>query len=168
MAGAVSCGTEVEDAPHHCGGLLIHYQLLSVLRVLAAAIGRSGPQPLPTLRLGPEHCPHLTAGVPDIPLVEQVLEGHQFIALTAVGVHIVVDGDVADTKHREPFFDVKTGMQLVPPKAGEIFGDDDPDLAVFHVGDHLLEARSLEAGPGIAIIYIKAGIVEAMIPCILL
>ena len=35
-----------------------------------------------------------------------------------------------------------------------------------HVRHHLLEAGAVEAAPGIAIIHIKAGVGEAVLPCV--
>lgn len=134
--------------------------------VLAVAVGRSGAQPFPALRLGPLHRPDLPAGVPDEPLVKEVLEGHQLRALTPVGVHIVVDGDVADAKHGEPLLDVQPRVELVAPQSGQVLGDDGADLPVFHICHHLLEAGAVEAAPGIAVIHIKAGVGEAVLPCV--
>ena len=51
-------------------------------------------------------------------LIEQILERHQFIALAAVGVYVVVDGDVTDAEHGEAFLDVQPRVKLVPAQAG--------------------------------------------------
>ena len=51
-------------------------------------------------------------------------------------------------------------------RMGQILGDDGADLPVFHVRHHLLEAGAVEAASGIAIIHIKAGVGEAVLPCI--
>ena len=76
---------------------LIHLQLLCVW-VPDITVGCSGPQPFSTLRFGLQHRTDLPAGVPNKPLVKQILERHEVIALAAVGVHIVIDGDVADRR----------------------------------------------------------------------
>ena len=166
LAGSLPGGAQGEDAAHHGGGLLVHHQLLVVLFVLAVTIGRSGAQPLPALRLSPLHRPDLPAGVPDEPLIKQVLEGHQLRALAPIGVHIVVDGDVADAEHGKPLLDVKPRVELVASQPGQILGDDGADLPVFHIRHHLLEAGAVEAAPGIAVIHIKAGVGEAVLPCV--
>ena len=51
-------------------------------------------------------------------VLEQVLEGHQVVALAAVGVHVAVDGDVADAEHGESLLDVQAGVELVSPETG--------------------------------------------------
>ena len=66
-------------------------------------------------------------------VLEQIFERHEVVALAAVGVHIVIDGDVADAEHGETFLDVESCVELISTKATEILGHDDPDLAVFHV-----------------------------------
>lgn len=66
-------------------------------------------------------------------VLKQILERHEVIALAAVGVHIVIDGDVADAEHGKAFLNVQAGMKLISTEAAEILGHDDPDLAAFHV-----------------------------------
>jgi len=66
-------------------------------------------------------------------VLEQILERHEVVALAAVGVHIVIDGDVADAEHGEAFLDVESRVELISTEAAEILGHNDPDLAVFHV-----------------------------------
>ena len=77
-------------------------------------------------------CPGF-AVLPYKPLVEQIFERHEVVALAAVGVHIVIDGDVADAEHGESFFDVESRVELISTEVTEILGHDDPDPAVFHV-----------------------------------
>ena len=83
--------------------------------------------------LGLQHRTDLPAGVPNKPLVEQILERHEVVVLAAVGVHIVIDSDVADAEHGEAFLDVQARVELISTEATEIFGHNDPDPAVFHV-----------------------------------
>ena len=77
-------------------------------------------------------CPGF-AVLPYKPLAKQIFERHEVVALAAVGVHIVIDGDVADAEHGESFLDVESCVELISTEAAEILGHDDPDLAVFHV-----------------------------------
>ena len=77
-------------------------------------------------------CPGF-AVLPYKPLVEQIFERHEVVALAAVGVHIVIDGDVADAEHGESFLDVQARVELISTEAAEILGHNDPDPAVFHV-----------------------------------
>lgn len=85
-----------------------------------------------TMPAGVSLCPGF-AVLPYKPLVEQIFERHEVIALAAVGVHIVIDGDVADAEHGEAFLDVEFCVELISTEAAEILGHNDPDLAVFHV-----------------------------------
>ena len=66
-------------------------------------------------------------------VLEQILERHEVVVLAAVGVHIVIDSDVADAEHGEAFLDVQARVELISTEATEIFGHNDPDPAVFHV-----------------------------------
>ena len=132
LAGAAAAGAHGKDPADDGCRLLIHYQLLRV-RVLSVAIGRSGPQPFAPFRFGLQNRTDLPAGVPNKPLIEQIFERHEVIALAAVGVHIVIDSDVADAEHGEAFLDVQARVELISTEATEIFGHNDPDPAVFHV-----------------------------------
>ncbi len=99
----------------------------------SVAIGRSGPQPFAPFRFGLQNRTDLPAGVSNKPLVEQILERHEVVALAAVSVHIVIDGDVADAEHGEAFLNVQASVKLISAEAAEILGHYDPNLAVFHV-----------------------------------
>ena len=103
-----------------------------------------------------------------MPLVEQIFEGHQFVAVFILGVHIVIDSDVAHIVGGEDLLDIKAGVKLVSAKAGEILRDDDSDVAVAHVIHHLLKGRAIEVCSGIAIVHIKSGILEPILIGILL
>ena len=168
LAGAVPRGTEGEDAAHHSGGLLVHAEFAFSIFILFIAVRRPRPQTLPALGLRPLHRPDLPAGVPHEPLVEQVLKGHQVVALGILRVHVVIDGDVAHPKLWEPFLDVETGMQLVAAQTAEIFGDDDPDLPILHVSHHALEVRPVEVSPGVSVIHIELWVGKAMVDSVLL
>ena len=65
-------------------------------------------------------CPGF-AVLPYKPLVEQIFERHEVVALAAVSVHIVIDGDVANAEHGEALFNVEAGMKLVTTKSGKVF-----------------------------------------------
>ena len=54
-------------------------------------------------------------------------------------------------------------MELISAEAAEILGDNDPDLTVLHIGNHLLERGPLEIAAGETIIHIEAGAGEMVI-----
>mgnify|MGYP004421111083 CR=1 FL=1 len=101
-------------------------------------------------------------------VLEQIFERHEVVALVAVGIHIVIDGDIADAEHGEAFLNVETGMKLVTSQSGKVLGDDDSNLTVLHVGNHLLERGPLEIAAGKTVIHIEAGIGKVMVFCKLL
>ena len=131
-AGAIARGTQDKDPFDNSSGFLVYDQLLG-LQVFDISIGSARPKPLAALRFGFLNCTDFPAGVSNKPLVEQILERHEVVALAAVGVHIVIDGDVADAEHGEAFLDVQASVKLISAEATEILGHNDPDLAVFHV-----------------------------------
>ena len=162
LAGAVATGAHGEDPADDGRRFFIYRQLLCIL-VLDVTVGRSGSQPFSAFRLGFQHRPDFPAGVPNKPLVEQIFERHEVVALAAVSVHIVIDGDVANAEHGEAFLNVEAGMELISAEAAEILGDNDPDFTVLHIGNHLLERGPLEIAAGETIIHIEAGIREMVV-----
>ena len=54
-------------------------------------------------------------------------------------------------------------MKLITSQSGKVLGDDDPDLTVLHIGNHLLERGPLEIAAGEAIFYIEAGIGKVVV-----
>ena len=98
LAGATAAGAHGKDPADNSCRLIIHDQFFRAW-VLSVAVRCSGPQPFAPFRFGLQHRTDLPAGVPNKPLVEQILERHEVVALAAVGVHIVIDGDVADAEH---------------------------------------------------------------------
>ena len=142
-AGAIARDTQGEDSFHNGSGFLVYDQLLG-LQVFDISIGSARPKPFSALRFGFLNCTDFPAGVPNKPLVEQIFERHEIIALCIFRIHIVVDRNVPDAEHRKALFNVETGVKLVPAKAAEILGHDDSNLPVFHICDHLLKCRSLE------------------------
>ena len=143
MAGAIARGTQGKDSFDNSSGFLVDNQLLG-LRIFGISIGSAGSKPLAAFRFGFLNRTDFPAGVPNKPLVEQILERHEIVALCIFCVHIVVDGNVPNTEHGEAFLNVETGVKLVPAKAAEVLGHNDPNLPVFHVCDHLLKCGPLE------------------------
>ena len=120
-----------------------------------------------TMPAGVPLCPGF-AVLPYKPLVEQIFERHEVIALAAVSVYIVIDSDVAYAEHGKAFLNVETGMKLVTSQSGKVLGDDDSNLTVLHVGNHLLKCGPLEISTGKTVIHIEAGIGKVMVFCKLL
>ena len=141
--GAIACGTQGKDSFHNGSGFLVDDQLFG-FRFFGIAVWCARPKPFSALRFGFLNCADFPAGVPNKPLVEQIFERHEIIALCVFRVHIVVDRNVPDAEHGEALLNIETGMKLISAKAAEILGHNDPNLPVFHVRDHLLKCRSLE------------------------
>ena len=142
-AGAIARGTQGEDSFHNGSGFLVYDQLFC-FRVFGISIGSAGSKPLAALRFGFLNRTDLSAGVPNKPLVEQVFERHEIIALCIFRIHIVIDCNVPNAEHGEALLNIETGMKLISAKAAEILGHNDSNLAVFHIRDHLLKCGSLE------------------------
>ena len=107
--GAIACSTQGEDSFHNGSGFLVDDQLFCFW-VFGISIGSARPESFSAFRFGLLNCADLSAGVPNKPLVEQIFERHEVIALCVFRVHIVVDRNVPDAEHGEALFNVETGM----------------------------------------------------------
>ena len=97
-AGAIARGTQGKDSFHNGSSFLVYDQLLG-LQVFDISIGSARPKPFSAFRFGFLNCTDFPAGVPNKPLVEQIFERHEIIALCVFRIHIVVDRNVPDAEH---------------------------------------------------------------------
>ena len=167
LAGAVAAGAHGEYPADDGRCFIIYRQLLCfrILDVAHKALWSPAVLHAPPWLSAP---PGSSAGISNKPLVEQVFERHEVIALAAVSVYIVIDSDVAYAEHGKAFLNVETGMKLVTSQSGKVLGDDDSNLTVLHVGNHLLKCGPLEISTGKTVIHIEAGIGKVMVFCKLL
>ena len=144
LRGPQTAGAHGEDPPDDLSGLLIHHERPIFDLVLTVAIWRASTETNTALCLGGKYGAHLAAGVTHMPFVEQILEGHEFIAGLIQSVHIVVDGNVAHIVGGEDLLDVETCVELVASQTGQVLGDHDGDSPVLHLLHHLLKCGTVE------------------------
>lgn len=118
------------------------------------AIGGVGGQPLARHSLVAENRPYLLRGVLGIPLIDDISERGEVVAHLVVAVHSVVDGDKTDSHLWKADLRIQPYLQIIAAKPGHILNDYRADKPRLNVGQHFLKARALEAGAGIAVIFI--------------
>ena len=79
-------------------------------------------------------------------------------------IHIVVDGDIADTLAGEIDFRILPGKDVVPTQAGQILGDYAVDFPVLDVVDHPLKTGAVIVCAGPAVVHVLAYHMKAMVP----
>ena len=82
-------------------------------------------------------------------------------------VHSVIDGDKADAHLREPNFRIKSYLQIIPAKPGHILHHNHADKSGLNIPQHFLESGTLEAGAGVAVIFVNLVVRNTVIPGIL-
>ena len=100
-------------------------------------------------------------------VLEQIFERHEIIALTAVGIHIVIDGDEADAVLRKGEVGVKPGQRGVAAQSGKVFGDRHGHPSRLNFGQHGLKAGTVIGHTAYTVIHEKGWVGEVMLPGIL-
>ena len=150
LVGAITAGSQPENALHDPSGLLVHDQLVRVVGVFFVAKRSVGAQVFAGAVLGLVGRFDLAAGVLGQPFIEQVFEGDK-VAQAPLCVLVVGDGYVADALFREHKFQIVVHHHMLTPEAGQVLRDDAVDPPRVHVGHHAPEAGPLEirAAPAI-------------------
>ena len=117
--------------------------MFAVLRVLHIPVGGTGRQMFPSVSLDLHNGTDFLAGVFCIPLIDDIAEGSKLI-IALGAVHPIVYGDKVNIMFGEHDLGIHTHLQIITAKTGHIFDDDPFDDPCLHIGDHLLETRSIE------------------------
>lgn len=76
-------------------------------------------------------------------VLDDIAEGSKLIVALGA-VHPIVYGNKVNIMLREHDLGIHTHLQIITAKTGHIFDDDPFDDPRLHIGDHLLETRSIE------------------------
>ena len=84
--------------------------------------------------------------VPAISIIDKILKRNDHFTphILIDTVITICDGNEADPQHREYFFNVPSGLNIIPSESRQILYYDAIDLALSDVRKHSLEFRSLE------------------------
>ena len=143
---------QVEDLPHHLGGLGIHHQGLLVRWGSDIAVGNRAAAPLAILHPGAEDGLDLVAGVPAVELVHDVEKGREVVLLGLGAVDAVVDGDEPHALVGEHDLGVEAHLEIVPSEAAHILDDDRADVARLDLPHHGGEAGAVEIDAAVAVV----------------
>ena len=152
LGSAHALAGQVEDLPHHLGGLGIHHQGLLVRRGSDIAVGNRAAAPLAILHPGAEDGLDLVAGVPAVELVHDVEKGREVILLGLGAVDTVVDGDEPHTLVREHDLGIEADLEIVPSEAAHVLDDDRADVARLDLLHHGGEAGAVKIDAAVAVV----------------
>ena len=131
------------DFIDHIGSLTVGYPMFAVIRVFHVSVRRISRQMFSGVPFDLHHSTDFLAGVFRIPLIDDIAEGSKLIVALGA-VHPIVYGDKVNIMLREHDLGIHTHLQIITAKTGHIFDDDPFDDPCLHIGDHLLETRSIE------------------------
>lgn len=166
--GAVSSGTEGEDALHHKCGVLVRNQRVGVTITFPIAVGRSAAQPLSLLRFHFHDRADLAAGILGVKLVGPVADGVEVIAALHCGIHAIVDSDEADILLGKIYLHVIAHLKVFTPQAGGVLYDEVRHLSRFDHLHDLFPRWPLEVRTRVAVIRKEDGVLEALFFCVFL
>ena len=102
------------------------------------------------LALGLKGGADFLAGVTGIPLIHNVAKRGKIIVPTKT-VHAIIQGNQPDILLAQQFHDL-TDLQIVTSQPGHIFDNDRPHMTCFYFCHHCIEAGTVKAGAGDAVI----------------
>ena len=142
----------MEDAFDNRSGFFIDYQVRFALLATLVTVGRVVGKRLSACGFGLQDCPNLLAGIPRVPLVEEIFEGRKLVSIQIIRVKSVVDGDISDAKTGEQHLRILADLDVISTETGQIFRDDDANLACVSQTEKLLKAGAVEADARISVV----------------
>ena len=125
-----------------------------VLRVFQVSVRSKGSHEFAASAFGNETAANLFGDVLGVLGIEDVLQRQHHVILSLEAVHIVVDGNKADTLSGEDTLKIETHLDVISTEAGQILDDHAVDYAAVNVSEHFLKRGALEVRAGIAIVRI--------------
>ena len=140
-------GAHCEYQLYHRRGFLVNKEMtfLSTVGVAAVTIWDRCSKAFTALGFCFEYSADFLACVAGIPLVEQILERRKLVVIAEQRVIVIVDGDIPDAVSREDKLGIVADLDIVSAESGQVFGDNDSDLARFNQLVHLLKAWTVKA-----------------------
>ena len=96
-----------------------------------------------------------------VPFVEDVNDAKLLLILAVKAIVVIVDGDKANIIFGKCQLDIPSGLNIISTETGQVFYDNDTDLAIFHVCHHIFKAGTVEIRTAEAIINIEFSVAEA-------
>ena len=93
------------------------------------------------------------ASITGIPLVEQITDCGEALAVAPFTVHPVIDGDKSHIIAGEDNVCVLSNSQVITPEAAQVFDQPAADKSLLYRVEALLYAGTIEVRPGIAVIH---------------
>ena len=94
--------------------------------------------------------------------VEDIYDAKLLFILAVKAIVVIVDSDKANVIFGEGQLNISSGLNIISAETGQIFYDNDTDLAIFHVCHHAFKAGTVEIRTAEAIINIEFRVAEAL------
>ena len=149
---AFAVNAKVEDELDYRSRFFIQNPVILVLRVTAVSVGRFA-HVLPTGSSLPQTDTDFLAGITGIPLVEQITDCGEALAVSPVAVHTVIYGDKADIVARKDNIRILSNSQIVTTKSAEVFDQPAAYKPLLDKLKALLHTGTIEVRPRITVIH---------------
>ena len=161
----LAVNSQVKDALDYWGGILVNDPMVFIGRVSAITIGRFS-QMLSAGAFLPEYDSDFFAGVPWIPLVEQITDSGKTIAVAPFTVHTIIDGDKAHIVAGENDVRVLPNGQVISAKSTKILDQPATDKPLLNQCKAFLHAGAVKIGSRISVIHQNFQVGVAMLGCV--
>ena len=149
---AFAVNAKVEDELDYRSRFFIQNPVILVLRVTAVSVGRFA-HVLPTGSSLPQTDTDFLAGITGIPLVEQITDCGEALAVSPVAVYAIIYSDKADIITRKDNIRILSNSQIVTTKAAEVFDQPAAHKPLLDKLKAFLHTGTIEVRPRIAVIH---------------
>ena len=125
-----------------------------IIGVFQIPVRSKGSHEFAASAFGNETAANLFRDVLGILGIEDVLQRQHHVILSLEAVHIVIDGNKADTLSREDTLKIEAHLDVISAETGQILDDHAVDHAAVNVSEHFLKRGALEVRAGVAIVRI--------------
>ena len=152
IAGAQPVNAELIDPANDRRGFFVDQPVILVLRIADESIDRRIGDRLPRSALLLEGGSRLAGLVAEIPLVHDVQERGELVAVLILAVDVVGNGDEADVMLPEEYFCIVAGLKVLAAKTAHVLDENRCDLAFLNIAHQLLPCRTVEIAARPAVI----------------
>ena len=151
-----------EDADDDILGIGNWNDVSGVIGILDIAVRRTCCEAFTALGFALKCGSDLVTGGLGVPFVEDVNDAKLLLVLAVKAIVVIVDGNKANIIFRKRQLNISSGLNIISAETGQVFYDNDTDLAIFHVCHHAFKAWAVEICTAESVINIEFRVAESL------
>ena len=152
-AGPVNAAAE--NVLHDPGGVFVRHKVVLIFLVTPVPVDGTGAHIVSLPPLGLQGSPGLDRDIPTVSVVNNAFDGeYQVIAgVFILRVDVVRHRNEANPKSGKNLTQIAAGLDVFPPKSGQVFDNNAVHCSVFDIGHHFLKGRPVKENSTITVIH---------------